>query len=123
MRTVGMLCGSLLLLAACGGETAPDTTIGADAPDTTTASSAAEADVVPVEASPCSSERTPPDDGYSFRRRGISEQTRGVSTNVVGDDDGRVPGVSLHDLGVTILCDELGHLAPVGRRVLHVVPP
>ena len=54
MRTAGMLCGALLLLAACGGETAPDTTIGADAPDTTTTISAAESDVVPVEASPCS---------------------------------------------------------------------
>ena len=67
-----MLCGAVLLLAACGGETAPDTTIGTDAPDTTigtdapdttigtdapattTTSSAAEAEVVPVEASPCS---------------------------------------------------------------------
>ena len=54
MRTVGMLCSALLLLAACGGETAPDTSIGTDAPDTTTTSSAAEAEVAPVEASPCS---------------------------------------------------------------------
>ena len=63
MRMAGMLCGALLLLAACGGETVPDTTIGTDAPDTsvgtdvpatTTTSSAAEPAVVPVEASPCS---------------------------------------------------------------------
>ena len=54
MRTVGMLCGVLLLLAACGGETVPDTTIGTGATATTTTSSAAEPDVVPVEASPCS---------------------------------------------------------------------
>ncbi len=51
MRIVGILCG-VLLLAACGGESVPDTTIGPGAPTTT--SSLAESDVVPVDASPCS---------------------------------------------------------------------
>jgi hypothetical protein len=49
-----MLCGAVLLLAACGGEVVPETSVGTDAPATTTANPAAEAEVVPVEAAPCS---------------------------------------------------------------------
>lgn len=55
MRLVGILCGALLLLAACGGESDPDTTVEADASVTTTTTSPAASDeVVPVSAAPCS---------------------------------------------------------------------
>ncbi len=53
MRLVGILCDVLLLLAACGAESDPDTTVEADAAVTTTTASAAEVGVVPVEAPPC----------------------------------------------------------------------
>ena len=54
MRLVGILCSAVLLLAACGGETASETTVGANAAATTTTGAAAEVGVVPVEAPPCS---------------------------------------------------------------------
>jgi hypothetical protein len=58
---VGMLCGLVVLVTACGSESAvPETMVGTDAPASTTAAAttsttaAAEPDVVPVEVSPCS---------------------------------------------------------------------
>jgi len=55
MRLVGILCGALLLLAACGGESDQDTTVEVDASATTTTTSpAASGEVVPMSAAPCS---------------------------------------------------------------------
>lgn len=54
MRRVGTLFGAVLLLAACGGESVSDTSVGTDAAAVTTTSAATEAEVVPVEAPPCS---------------------------------------------------------------------
>ena len=48
MRMVGMLCGAVFLLVACGGGTA------SDPPSTTTTTVATGSDIVPVKASPCS---------------------------------------------------------------------
>jgi len=49
MRMVGMLCGVVLLLAACGGDAASDPTS-----PTATTTTAAESDSTPIAASPCS---------------------------------------------------------------------
>ena len=53
MRTVGVLCGVMLLFAACGGETAPETSAAADAAPTTSTTAAAEQETVSVAVSPC----------------------------------------------------------------------
>ena len=53
-RTAGILCGGVLLLAACSGESVHETGVEADAPATTAISPAADAEAVPVEAAPCS---------------------------------------------------------------------
>jgi len=48
-----MLCGAVLLLVACGGEAAPDATVGTVAPTTTSTTTTADPGIVPVEVSPC----------------------------------------------------------------------
>lgn len=53
MRTLGLLGGALLLFAACGGETAPETSAVADAAPTTSSTATAEQETVSVGVSPC----------------------------------------------------------------------
>lgn len=53
IRTVGVLCGAMLLVAACGGETAPQTSAGADVAPTTPTTAPTDQAVVPVGGSPC----------------------------------------------------------------------
>ncbi len=53
MRVVGVLCGAMLLLTACGGETASETSAVADVSPTTSSTGTAEQEIVPAGVSPC----------------------------------------------------------------------
>lgn len=53
MRRLGVLCSAMLLFAACGGETAPETTAEANAAPTTSTTATVEQEAVSVGVSPC----------------------------------------------------------------------
>ena len=105
-RLVGILCGAVLLLAACGGESVPDTTVQAEAAVTTTTAAAGEVGVVPVEAAPCS---LVTEDEVASATGFTVVETREESTTSCVYDFGADAGVAIF---VNIDNGEGGFLAP-----------